>query len=101
MLYLVLAVWGAVHPVFYFVTYMRQSGTGVSGMIDAWYVNASTTGLVWDLTIASIALTIWAIAETSVRKTGPLCWRFRRRGELALLWSSTLSVFTHPRGRLA
>jgi NADH:ubiquinone oxidoreductase subunit 6 (subunit J) len=68
MIYLALAIWGAVHPMFYFVTYMREVGAGLSGLIDAWYVNASTTGLVWDLTIAAIALTIWVIAETSVRK---------------------------------
>jgi len=68
MIYLALAIWGAVHPMFYFVTYMRQAGSGLSGLIDAWYVNASTTGLIWDLIIAAIALTIWVIAETSVRK---------------------------------
>lgn len=53
---------------YYFLTYMNETGTGLSGLIDAWYVNASTHGLVWDLTIAAIALTIWIIAETVVRK---------------------------------
>jgi uncharacterized membrane protein YoaK (UPF0700 family) len=50
---------------YWFVTYMVQTGTGLSGLIDAWYVNASTTGLTWDLTIAAIALTAWVIAETA------------------------------------
>jgi Protein of unknown function DUF2834 len=68
MIYLALAVWGAIHPMYYFTTYMSQTGTGLSGLIDAWYVNASTTGLTWDLTIAAIALSIWTIAETWVRK---------------------------------
>lgn len=68
MIYLALAVWGAVHPMYYFIGYMRETGTGLSGLIDAWYVNASTTGLTWDLTIAAIALTLWIVAETSVRK---------------------------------
>ena len=45
MIYLALAVWGAIHPMYWFVTYMRETGTGLSGLIDAWYVNASTTGL--------------------------------------------------------
>jgi carbon starvation protein CstA len=58
-----LAVWGAVHPMYWFVTYMRETGTGLSGLIDAWYVNASTTGLTWDLTISAVALTVWAVAE--------------------------------------
>jgi hypothetical protein len=65
LVYLALAIWGAIHPMYWFVTYMRETGTGLSGLIDAWYVNASTTGLTWDLTIAAIALTVWIIAETA------------------------------------
>lgn len=68
MIYLALAVWGAIHPMYWFIGYMRETGTGLSGLIDAWYVNASTTGLVWDLTIAAIALTIWVLAEVYARK---------------------------------
>ena len=68
VIYLALAVWGAIHPMYYFIAYMNDTGTGLSGLVDAWYVNASTTGLTWDLTIAAIALTIWIIAETRVRK---------------------------------
>lgn len=64
LLWLALALWGTVHPMYWFVTYMRETGTGLSGLIDAWYVNASTTGLTWDLTIAAVALTAWVIAET-------------------------------------
>lgn len=64
LLWLGLALWGAIHPMYWFVTYMMETGTGLSGLIDAWYVNASTTGLTWDLTIAAIALTAWVIAET-------------------------------------
>ena len=68
LIFLALAIWGAIHPMYYFLGYMRETGRGLSGLIDAWYVNASTHGLVWDLTIAAIALTIWIIAETAVRK---------------------------------
>ena len=68
MIYLALAVWGAIHPMYWFIKHMREVGGGLSGLIEAWHVNASSTGLVWDLTIAAIALTIWAIAETWVRK---------------------------------
>ena len=68
LIFLALAVWGAVHPMYYFLTYIRDTGTGVSGLIDAWYVNASTTGLVWDLTIAAIALASWVVVETVRRK---------------------------------
>ncbi|SLN21799.1 DUF2834 domain-containing protein [Roseisalinus antarcticus] len=68
MIYLALALWGAIHPMFWFVTWLRANDWSFGSLIDAWYVNASTTGLVWDLTIAAIALTIWIIAEVWVRK---------------------------------
>jgi Terpene cyclase DEP1 len=68
LIYAALAIWGAIHPMYWFLKYMRDTQTGLSGLIDAWYVNASTTGLTWDLTIAAITLTVWIIAETSVRK---------------------------------
>ena len=68
VLFLGLAIWGAIHPMYYFVSFMRAEGTGLGGLIDAWYVNASTHGLVWDLTIAAIALTIWIIAEVWARR---------------------------------
>ncbi|MEM9395219.1 MAG: DUF2834 domain-containing protein [Pseudomonadota bacterium] len=65
--YLLLAIWGAIHPMYWFISYMQETGTGLSGLIDAWYVNASTTGLTWDLTIAAITLTVFVIVE-SVRE---------------------------------
>jgi hypothetical protein len=68
MIYLGLALWGAVHPMMWFLRYMRETGTGLSGLIDAWYVNASTTGLTWDLTIAAITLTVWILAEVYARR---------------------------------
>jgi Terpene cyclase DEP1 len=66
--FLALAVWGAVHPMYWFVRYMRETGTGLGGLIDAWYVNASTTGLTWDLTIAAVTLTVWVLAEAISRR---------------------------------
>lgn len=64
LLWLALALWGAVHPMYWFLRHMRETGTGLAGLIDAWYVNSSTTGLTWDLTIAAVTLTAWVIAET-------------------------------------
>ncbi len=69
LVYLGLAIWGAIHPMYWFVTYMRETGTGLSGLIDAWYVNASTTGLTWDLTIAAIRLPLDLVLRT--RPAGP------------------------------
>ncbi len=65
--YLALAIWGAIHPMWYFVAWFRRNGWDVVGMFEAWHANAATSGLVWDLTIAAIALTVWIVAE-SVRR---------------------------------
>jgi len=68
LVFAALTVWGAIHPMSWFLTYMRETGTGLAGLIDAWYVNASTTGLTWDLIIAAIALTVWILAESLPRR---------------------------------
>lgn len=66
--FLALAVWGAIHPMYYFLTYMAANEWSLGLLIDAWYVNASTHGLVWDLTIAAITLTVWIIADVWARR---------------------------------
>lgn len=66
--FLVLAIWGAVHPMWHFVAWFNENGWSLIGLIDSWYVNRGTEGLVWDLTIAAIALTVWVLAETWMRK---------------------------------
>ena len=66
-LYLALAVWGSVHPMYWFLSWFAENGFDLMGMVDAWHVNAATSGLVWDLTIAAVALTVWIVAETRVR----------------------------------
>ena len=68
MIYLGLAVWGAIHPMMWFITWFNANGYDLMAMVDAWHVNAATSGLVWDLTIAATALTVWIIAEVRVLK---------------------------------
>lgn len=68
MVYLALAVWGAIHPMYYFVQWFMANGFDIMAMVDAWHVNAASSGLVWDLTIAAITLTIWIVAEVAVRR---------------------------------
>jgi hypothetical protein len=68
VLYLGLAVWGAIHPMAYFIQWFLANGFSLSAMVDAWHVNAATSGLVWDLTIAAVALTVFDVAETVVRR---------------------------------
>lgn len=64
-LFLALAVWGAVHPMYWFVTWFNANGWSLMAMVDAWHANAATSGLVWDLTIAAVALSIWVVAESA------------------------------------
>lgn len=62
-LFLLLAVWGAIHPMSYFLAWFRANGFDLLAMVDAWHANAASSGLVWDLTIAAIALTVWILIE--------------------------------------
>ncbi|MWD26708.1 DUF2834 domain-containing protein [Aquicoccus sp. SCR17] len=68
LLYLALAIWGAVHPMWYFLTWFGTHGWSLSGMVEAWHANAATSGLTWDLTIAAVTLTLWVLAEVAVRR---------------------------------
>ena len=62
-LFLGLAIWGAIHPMYYFITWFRAEGWSLGDMVQAWHVNAASSGLVWDLTIAATALSLWIVAE--------------------------------------
>ena len=53
---------------YYFISWFRDNGVSLSKMVDAWHVNAATSGLVWDLTIAAIALTLFIVSEVAVRR---------------------------------
>lgn len=68
MIYLALAIWGAIHPMYYFVQWFQENGWDIWAMVDAWHVNAASSGLVWDLTIAAIALTVWIVVEVATRR---------------------------------
>lgn len=62
-----LMIWGSVHPMMHFIAWFEAEGYALGPLVDAWYVNSATEGLVWDLTIAAITLTIWAIWATIER----------------------------------
>ncbi|MEM1342710.1 MAG: DUF2834 domain-containing protein [Pseudomonadota bacterium] len=65
--YLALAIVG-VYPWLFFYRWFDENGWSLSEMIDAWYVNNATTGLVWDLTIAAVALVVWIVFEAGRRR---------------------------------
>lgn len=68
LIYLTLAIWGAIHPMYYFAQWFSEHGFSLGQMVAAWHANAATSGLVWDLTIAAITLTVWIVAEVAVRR---------------------------------
>ena len=63
-IFLILAIGGAVVPMYYFVSWFEAYGYDLGAMVEAWNVSDATTGLVWDLTFAAVTLTVWAIWET-------------------------------------
>ena len=69
MIYLALAVWGAIHPMYYFISWFQANTWDIMAMVDAWHVNTAGSGLVWDLTIAAVALTVFVIYEVVTRRT--------------------------------
>ncbi|MFG5383982.1 DUF2834 domain-containing protein [Yoonia sp. R2-816] len=66
--FLLLAIWGTIHPMYYFISWFQENGWNLMAMVDAWHANAATSGLVWDLTIAAVALTLWIITEAFKNK---------------------------------
>lgn len=62
-LFLGIAIWGAIHPMYHFIRWFQANGIDLVGMVAAWNVNAASSGLVWDLTIAAIALSLWVLIE--------------------------------------
>ena len=72
--FLALAVWGAIHPMAYFLQWFGENGFDLMEMVDAWHANAASSGLVWDLTIAAVALTLWVIREAVQRRAWAGLW---------------------------
>ena len=68
MIYLALAIWGTIHPMSWFIAWFNENGYSLALMVEAWHANAASSGLVWDLTIAAVALTVWVIHECVSRK---------------------------------
>ena len=66
--YLILAIIGAIVPMYYFISWFEEFGYDLGAMVEAWNVNDATTALTYDLTIAATALLVWIIAETGRSK---------------------------------
>jgi len=64
ILWLALAVWGTIHPMYYFISWFNENSFDIMAMVDAWHVNNATSGLVWDLTVAAVTLTLFILIES-------------------------------------
>ncbi len=52
----------------WYARHMRETGTGIAGLIEAWSANASMIGLSWDLAIAALAFSAWVLLECLPRR---------------------------------
>ncbi len=68
ILWLILCVLGIVLPMRHFLPWLAANDWSIGGMIDAWHTNDASSGLVWDLTIAAITLTLWILRESWTRR---------------------------------
>lgn len=68
MVYLALAVGGAVLPLYFTNLWFGEVGYDLGLLVAAWKANPAALALYWDLIIAALALSIWAMAEVYVRK---------------------------------
>ncbi len=68
MIYLGLAIWGALQPMYHLLPWLQKNGLDVWGLYEAWRVNAATTSMFWELVISSTALSVFVIAEVAVRR---------------------------------
>ncbi|WP_435231198.1 DUF2834 domain-containing protein [Pseudopelagicola sp. nBUS_20] len=68
LIFLALAIWGAVHPMSFFGPWIVENGLNIEKLVADWKTSKATTGLYWDLVISAITLTVWIVAEVAVRR---------------------------------
>lgn len=68
LVYIALIVVGTLLPWSYFYAWFQENGWSLGAMVDAWYVNDATTALVYDLTVAAAALTVWSLYQGLFRR---------------------------------
>ena len=66
--FLLLAIWGTVHPMYYFFLWFNENGYDIMAMVEAWHANNASSGLVWDLTVAAVALTVWVLYDVKTER---------------------------------
>lgn len=68
MVYLLLALIGAMVPMWHLLPWLAAHGGSAVAMGTVWFENGATKALTWDLILSVVALTLWIVAETRVRR---------------------------------
>ncbi|MFQ5439220.1 MAG: DUF2834 domain-containing protein [Paracoccaceae bacterium] len=68
LVYLILALVGAVVPLAHLIPWMQVNGADPAVLIGVWKANEATRALYYDALIAAAVLNLWIVVETYVRK---------------------------------
>ena len=68
MIFLALAIWGALHPMYHLALWVGENGLAPAALIAEWFGTAASAALSWDLLISAVALTVFILAEVAVRR---------------------------------
>jgi len=71
LVWLLLAAVGAVMPMLHFKAWADENGYSWSGLVEAWTVNAATTGMLWDLAIVGVTVSVATLAHVVARRDWP------------------------------
>ncbi len=68
MLWLAMAILGAIIPWIYFWSWLAANDWNLGLMLDVWNETDAGTGLVYDLTWSWLVIVIWVLAESVPRR---------------------------------
>lgn len=66
-IYLLLAAVGAIVPFRHFLIWFDANGVSITGLIEAWTVNAAAEGMLYDLALAAVALIAAVVVDVARR----------------------------------
>jgi hypothetical protein len=68
ILWLILAIAGAIVPWLYFGPWLWENSFDLGAMVDLWTANDAVTGVTYDVSWAYLVLVIWVLVESLPRK---------------------------------
>ncbi|MEX0970573.1 MAG: DUF2834 domain-containing protein [Paracoccaceae bacterium] len=66
--FLVLALVGAAGPLYFMFGFMQVNGFSFGGVFNAWGANMATRGLMVNMLLSCLVLTVWAVLEAPARR---------------------------------